>query len=277
MTSKILKLTKTVFTLGSALLVSTASSAHDFWLAPETYSLETPAVVDVSVMIGHPEDKLAWPVSPHRIIGLRSVGPNGLRDHQSAMADYMPSKSLPIRLEEPGLHILTIETTSAISILDAEKFSAYIEEEGLTPIKIDRVLKGLTDKPGREIYSRRGKALIQIGDASDTDPNYLLRPLGLTLEIVPLQNPARLAEGDTFASRVYYRGSPATGVTIGLIDLDSDDGILAIEKTNATGLVKFDRPKAGSWMLHAVWADSLPESKTAEYDTIFSSLSFEVK
>jgi len=198
MTSKILKLTKTVFTLGSALLVSTASLAHDFWLAPETYSLETPAVVDVSVMIGHPEDKLAWPVSPHRIIGLRSVGPNGLRDHQSAMADYMPSKSL-------------------------------------------------------------------------------LWPLGLTLEIVPLQNPARLAEGDTFTSRVYYRGSPATGVTIGLIDLDSDDGILAIEKTNATGLVKFDRPKAGSWMLHAVWADSLPESKTAEYDTIFSSLSFEVK
>jgi len=276
MKTQISKPVKSLFLLGAALALPAAGWAHDFWLAPEVYAVNSPEIVNVSVMIGHPEDRLSWPVAPHRIVGLRTIGPNGIRDQQAAMFDYDTSKSLPIRLEEPGLHILTIETTSAISVLDAKKFNDYVEEEGLTPIKIDRVINDTTDKPGRETYSRRGKSLIQVGDVSDTDPDYLTRPLGLTLEIVPLQNPARLEEGETFSCHVYYRGVPITGATIGLIDLDSDDGILAIEKTKANGLVEFDRPKAGSWMLHAVWSDTLADTRTADYDTIFSSLSFEV-
>jgi len=163
-----------------------------------------------------------------------------------------------------------------VSVLEAETFNDYLEEEGLTPIQVDRVIKRMTKKPGRETYSRRGKSLIQIGDLSETDPIYLSRPLGLTLEIVPLENPARLKEGEEFLSRVYFRGVPISRATIGLVDLDSEDGVLAVEKTDASGLVKFDRPEAGRWMLHVVWADTLPENDTAEYDTIFSSLSFEV-
>ena len=259
-----------------ALSFSITVKAHDFWLSPENYHLEKPAIVDVSVMIGHPEDKLLWPLSPHRVVGLRSIGPDGIRDHQDAMRDYQPSESLSIRLEEEGLHILSIETTSAVSVLEAETFNDYLEEEGLTPIQVDRVIKRMTKKPGRETYSRRGKSLIQIGDLSETDPIYLSRPLGLTLEIVPLENPARLKEGEEFLSRVYFRGVPISRATIGLVDLDSEDGVLAVEKTDASGLVKFDRPEAGRWMLHVVWADTLPENDTAEYDTIFSSLSFEV-
>ena len=270
------KSVKSLFLLGASLGFSGAGWAHDFWLAPETYVVDSSRIVDVSVMIGHPEDRLSWPVAPSRIVGLRTIGPDGIRDQQAAMFDYDRSKTLPIRFKEKGLHILTIETTSAISVLDAKKFNDYVEEEGLTPIKIDRVIKGATDEPGRETYSRRGKSLIQVGGMSDTDPDYLTRPLGLTLEIVPLQNPARLEEGETFSSRVYYRGVPISGATIGLIDLDSDDGILALEKTKTNGLVEFVRPKAGSWMLHAVWSDALTDTRTADYDTIFSSLSFSV-
>ena len=251
--------------------------AHDFWLSPKTYQLENASSVELSIMIGHPEDTLHWPLAPHRVVGLRSVGPDGVYDHQAVMADYLPSKSLPIRLETPGLHIVTIETTSAVSILGAEKFNAYIEEEGLMPIKLDREMKKKTKIPGRETYSRRGKALIQVGEVAETDPDYLARPLGQTLEIVPLQNPARLDEGDPFSARVYYRGVPVSGAMIGLIDLDSEDGVIASKTTNSGGLIEFPRPKAGSWMLHVVWADSLKDNTVADYDTIFSSLSFAVK
>lgn len=252
------------------------ASAHDFWLAPETYVMDSPGIVDVSVMIGHPKERLNWPVDPHRIVALRSIGPDGISDHQAAIADFEVSKTLPIRFETDGLYVLTVETTSAFSELQAEKFNAYVEEEGLTPIKIDRVLKEATEIPGTEIYSRRGKTLVQIGDISDVDPEYLTRPIGLTLEIVPLQNPARLGEGEMMSSRIYYRGNPMEGVTIGLIDLDSQDDKVVIEKTDSAGLVSFDRPEAGSWMLHAVWSDAMEDTSKADYDTIFSSLSFQV-
>ncbi len=276
MQTYISKTIKSLLLITAGLCTSSLCAAHDFWLAPESYDLETPGIIDVSVMIGHPKDRLNWPVQPHRIIGLRSIGPNGVSDHQAALADYQPSKTLPISLESDGLHIMTIETTSSISVLEADKFNAYIEEEGLTPIKIDRVLKRTTNEPGRETYSRRGKTLIQVGNVSETDPQYLLRPVGLTLEIVPLQNPARLNEGETFSSQIFYRGVPISGATIRLVKLDSKNENVISNKSDAGGIVKFKRPSAGNWMLHVVWSDPLKNNDTAEYDTIFSSLSFKV-
>ena len=117
------KIVKSFCLIALASSISTISIAHDFWLAPKSYGLDTPGIVDVSVMIGHPKDRLNWPVVPHRIIGLRSVGPNGISDHQAALTNYQPSKTLPISLESDGLHIMTIETTSAISVLEAKKFN----------------------------------------------------------------------------------------------------------------------------------------------------------
>jgi len=270
------KTTKSLFLIAVGLSISTISEAHDFWLAPESYALEGPGHVDVSVLIGHPKERLNWPLQPHRIIGLRSIGPNGVSDHQAALADYQPSEALPIKLDSDGLHIMTIETTNAISVLKASKFNAYIEEEGITPIKIDRVMQGTTNEAGRETYSRRGKTLIQVGEISEADPEYLLRPIGLTLEIVPLQNPARLKQGEIFSSQVFYRGVPVSGATIGLINLQSKDENVILSKTDAGGFVKFERPPEGEWMLHVVWSDKLENNDKAEYDTIFSSLSFKV-
>jgi len=253
------------------------SQAHDFWLSPELYTPASAGTVNVSVMIGHPEDQMEWAISPHRIIALRSIGPDGITDHQARIADYRKSKALPITLGQDGLHILTIETTDAVSELSAEKFNDYIEEEGLLPIKVDRILKRTTNQPGKEIYSRRGKTLIQTGSLGESDPAYLTKPVGMTLEVVPTANPARLKEGEAMTSVIYYRGVPMKGVTIGLIDLDGSEGITALKKTDARGRVTFERPKQGSWMLHAVWSDPLEGSNRADYDTIFSSLSFAVE
>jgi len=67
------------------------------------------------------------------------------------------------------------------------------------------------DRDGREIYSRRGKALVQIGDVG-TDTDYVTQPLGLTLEIVPVENPYSLAPNSPMTSKIYYRGLPMKGV-----------------------------------------------------------------
>jgi len=182
---------------------------------------------------------------------------------------------MPLRFEGNGTHILMIETTSASSILPADSFNAYLKEEGLTPIKLDRENKQLETADGREIYSRRGKALIQIGPLNEAaSSNYVTQPLGLTLEIVPQTNPYAINAGEPLTSTIYYRGKPTQGVTIGLISLDTELGLIDIQKTNSKGEVTFKRPETGEWMLHAVWSDPLEDTRMADYDTIFSSLSF---
>ena len=270
-------ITALLLTASAALVSAPVSIAHDFWLAPNTYKVDTPRPIAVDIMIGHPEDSLRWTVNPHRIVALRSVSQSGIDDQQGAMNALLPGGSFMIETLRTGTNLLTIETTSAFSDLPADKFNAYLAEEGLTPIAQDRERKGTQDQNGTEIYSRRGKALIQVGDLSPQDPDFLTRPLGMTLEIVPSAHPMRLKAGEPMTSTSYYRGAPTSGITIGLIDLSGDRGLIATAKTDNAGRVTFPRPQAGAWMLHAVWSDALEDTTKADYDTIFSSLSFAVE
>lgn len=262
-------------------LIPTAK-AHDFWLGPSAFQMEAPGQTSVSIMIGHPEDKMRWPLNPHRVVSLRSVGPEGINDHQRNIKARTSEGDLILSFETTGMHLLAIETTSAESVLGADKFNAYLDEEGLTPIKKRRFQTGTMDEAGREIYSRRGKALINVGthtqhthsDGHSHYPDYVTRPLGMTLEIVPNENPYSLEENAPFQTTLYYRGEPTEGVTIGLIRLDNNEGLVDSKKTNKNGQVTFPRPKEGNWMLHTVWSDPLENNAKAEFDTIFSSLSF---
>lgn len=250
--------------------------AHDFWLAPQDFSPESTGTQNVFVMVGHAADKTPWAVNAHRIIGLRSVGAMGITDHQSRVQAFPQLGYLPLNFQDAGTHVLMIETTNAFSELSADKFNAYVEEAGLTPVSRHRKQHDLMGIAGTEIYSRRGKAIINIGDIGDTDPDYVTQPLGLTLEIVPRENPARLNEDAALSATIYYRGRASDGIKVVLIRLDNDDGAMATRVSDAKGVVTFPRPPAGQWMLHAIWSDPLEDTRRADYDTIFSSLSFEI-
>jgi len=263
-----------LLTLTALTAFSAQAHAHDFWVAPNSFQVEKTGVIPTSVMVGHPKDRSRWALNPHRVIALKSIGTDGITDHQSRMEKLTPSGDILLSIETPGTHLVTIETTSAISVLPAEKFNSYLKEEGLTPIIDHRKMKDTQDKEGSEIYSRRGKALIQVGPVTETGTDYVTRPVGMTLEIVPSANPYGLEAGEALTSTVYYRGQPTKGITIGLISLDTDAGIIALKKTDAKGHVTFERPDSGNWMLHAVWSDPLEDTRQANYDTIFSSLSF---
>ncbi|WP_026942535.1 DUF4198 domain-containing protein [Hellea balneolensis] len=267
-------ITSLFFGTALSLSLSTYAQAHDFWLAPQNYYMEKARPIPLAIMIGHPQDKSRWSLSPHRVVSLSSLGPNGITDHQNRMTPLTPTGDVILSLKDEGTHMVMIETTSAVSILPPEKFTDYVNEEGLTPIIAHRSEYELNDEDGREIYSRRGKALVQIGDMTDQKAAYVTRPVGMTLEIVPQVNPYALKAGAELTSTVYYRGNPIEGVSIGLISLDTEKGLVRTQITNAEGQVSFDRPVTGQWMLHAVWSDPMENTLTADYDTIFSSLSF---
>ena len=268
---------RVLLSLAFATTFYTPAFAHDFWIAPQSYKLEKPGAVPTAIMVGHPKDRSLWPINPHRVISLKSHGANGVTDHQDRISTLLPNGRLLLSLDTPGTHMLMIETTSASSILPAKSFNSYLDEEGLTPIITDRARKETQNEKGREIYSRRGKALIQVGPLDQKSARYVTRPLGMTLEIVPQTHPYALDIGAQMSATVYYRGKAAQGVSVGLISLDTDAGLVKTLKTNAKGHVTFKRPKSGQWMLHAVWSDALEDTSEADYDTIFSSLSLGFK
>lgn len=267
---------KILTALAALSFAAQAAYAHDFWIEPETFQLSEPGAANVSFKVGHGEDQSAWPARTHRIIGLRTLSPEGLVDHQGNLGQVPFDAAKPVTLNTPGLHVLFFESTNSFSALPAEDFNAYAEEEGIRPILAHRAATDTLDTEGRELYSRRGKALLQVGDVAGETPDYMFKPVGMTLEIVPMSDPFRRADDEAFAFAVHYKGKPLPGATIHITRLDDPDTTMTTT-TDAEGNARFNPGADGRWLLHTVWSETAPDLlKDATYSTVFSSLTFEL-
>ena len=257
----------------SSLCLAASASAHDFWLEPEQFQVDPQTTQTVNVRIGHPSDRSAWSLQPERLIGVRALGPTGLTDQHQY---YSPGdEALTFIPEDEGLHWVLIETQNSISELPAEAFNDYIKKEHLTAIQTDRIRQRETDLPGVERYSRRGKALVGVGDWMAASMDHVTQPLGLTLEIIPMENPLLLQAGEALPLEVRYRGQPLAGAQIKVIRLDEEVKPGEV-LTDEAGRASVSRPAEGRWMYHVIWGTPLSESYPQDFDTIFSSMTFEV-
>lgn len=267
-------------TAGAALLVAATlggggASAHDFWLQPQRYHVAPSAALSVDLLVGHGVDRTAWGQPASRVRRLESLGPTGAwADLRPALASRRANdQPIVAGFAEPGLHVLVLESLPAVSVLPAPRFAMYLREEGLEPIASLRERRGLADTPGRELYSRRAKALVRVGDGA-YDWAHVARPVGLDLEIVPLRNPYALAPGERLPVRVFYDGKPLAGALVKLIDLDADEKPYAMARTDRSGRAAFDVPREGAWLVNTVWSAPLSGDPRAEFQTVFSSLTF---
>jgi uncharacterized GH25 family protein len=261
-------------TLTAVLLcVGTQANAHDFWLMPANFQLEAAGSTDVRILIGHGTEVDPWNLRWDRVVSLRSYAENGVTDHQSSIiATAEPvSGGVEAQLSAPGTHILAFESHHSFSVLAADKFNDYAEKEGLAVVLADRQKASTMGKPGRELYSRRAKALIQVGD-NVTDN--ILRPIGLTLEIVPERHPYALGADRQLPVLVLFRGKPLENALIDLTDLGSGAEPTAGQRTDANGRAVFEIPDRGNWKINVIWGVPNSGNDRAEYETIFSSLTF---
>jgi uncharacterized GH25 family protein len=260
--------------IAAASLASPAARAHDFWIDfGPAYGGDPNAPLAASFLVGHGRDVATWPVRRERVVSFLDVGPAGAREISADLifADAGAKGGADLRIASPGSHVVAFETTQAFSELAADQFNDYAELEGLRSVIESRKAHGRSSDPGRELYSRRAKAIVQIG-AAPTDNVSL--PIGQTLEITPEKNPLLLAADEPLVLRVTWRGEPLAGA---LVDLESLNAGLLPETTLATdgeGRVAFIFPHRGAWKLDVVWAEPLEGDSRADFMTVFSSLTF---
>lgn len=274
---------KASITVLLGLVIAAPAAAHDFWLQPEAFRMAEPGPLLVQARVGHSDELSIWHTPPARIIAFHSVGPAGVTDQQSRLYGDPTTGLLAPVLPRPGLHVLSLTSIHAQSDLPADRFNAYVEEEGVRPILADRVMRGAMERNGREIYSRRAKSLILVGGLEGAADDHVTRPIGLTLEIIPLTNPMRSAADAAFEFEVRYRGLPLAGALVHVQRLSEHPASMAPMRTDADGRATFDpgdpgdpgdADSGGGWMLHTVWSSPISGDPRGDYDTIFSSLTF---
>lgn len=254
----------------AALTATPPATAHSFWLQPEDYSPEVGEEVRVDFKVGHAGDVSDWGLYWERIASFRLIGPDAAVDQQRAVrtTGHDEAGGAVITIREPGTYTLSFESNPSFSELKADRFNAYLENEGLSAIASHRKASGASGEVGTELYARRAKALFQAGEQMSRK---VTRPVGQILEIVPLANPFALAEGDRLPLQVFWRGKPLEGAKVGVSMLGmAEEGPSFL--TSADGVVNVSAPGDAAMLYTVTWGEPAPNDERADYFTIFASL-----
>lgn len=254
-------------------VVASAASAHDFWLQPLGWQAAPGAPLPFSIEVGHASFREHWGADASHLLSLVDLANGGAVDVKPL---FKPGGNVPHLtrvFRREGLHIVSLVSTNTLSDLPSIRFNDYIKVEGLTPAIDARMRAGAMKDNGRELYSRRAKALIQVGRTQAGDDAIATRPIGLTLEVVPLKNPYSLGPDHILPVQVLYEGRPLPGALVKLTNLEFDARPLRMARTDASGRASFQVPQIGSWLVNVIWTKPIA-SGDANFLTTFSSLTF---
>jgi uncharacterized GH25 family protein len=254
------------------LLVAGRAAAHDFWIEPDSFTPSTGDAVTVRLLVGEHlhGDAVARPpaTSLHRFV---------LVDANSAASVTLPGRAGAdpaglFRLADRGAFIVGFHGKPNSIELPAEKFNAYLKDEGLDAALALRTERGQLNQAGREIYSRCAKSLLVSGSpdgAAAAD-----RALGFTLELVAERQPALLQQGDALPVRLLYEGRPLAGALV-VARAAADPGARLALRSDADGRVLLPLSHPGTWMVKAVHMRPAAPGSGADWESLWASLSFE--
>lgn len=257
----------------AGLGVATSAIAHDFWIQPQVFAAPVATQLPLTIFVGHAQFRQRWGVAAGRIVRFDDLSADGRRNRRAEVHTDSGAEDARFGFAKAGVHMLVMESTHAFSELPSIRYNDFAKVEGLTPAIAYRTANGLNDMPGREMYSRRAKALVQIGSGSSDDA-FVTRPVGMTLEIVPLHNPLTLAAGEALPVQIYYNGKPLAGALVKLTNLDFDARPIAQKLSDANGKASFVVPRPGKWLINTIWTAPITGNPKADFDTTFSSLTF---
>lgn len=253
----------------AALVISTGAVAHDFWIEPTTHRPGPGRVVGLGLRVGEGFVGDPVPRDPARIDSFVLLGPDGTtpvagRDGADPAGLIAPGS--------PGMHVVAYRSHRAAIELPGDRFERYLAEEGLDAVLAERARRGERDRPGREVYSRCAKALIDVpgGTGAGFD-----RVAGLRLELVPESDPFRLASGGELAIRLLFEGQPVEGVRVAALPSAEPAGG-ADGRTDREGRVRLSLSRPGRWLVKAVHMIPARSGLDADWESLWASLTFEV-
>ena len=201
------------------LLLATAGLAHEVWLEGPRFRLRPGEAMHVRAFVGQNFAGGPWTIKAAKVRRLVRFGPAPADSTSLTPTNAAATHTFRtgFAFAQPGTHLVLLHSTESFIELPADKFTAYLREEGLDYALKLRQENEETANPGREAYSRCVKTLVQVGDpalvplAADSACRHAY---GLPLELVPEQNPYRLAPDQALTVRVLRGGRPAPGAAV---------------------------------------------------------------
>lgn len=244
------------------LPLATTLLAHDMWIEPVKFAPAVGEIVGVKLRVGQGLLGDAMVPDATLIREFLVQGPEGRKPMVTRGTD--PAGLL--RIAAPGLHILGYNSNPSPVELTAEKFTAYLKEEGLDHIA--------PPKPGtkvRELFSRCAKSLMLVGPSASSAAD---QKLGFPLELIAERNPYALQPGEPLPVRLTYLDHPLAGTLVVAISRKTPTAKVTA-RTDANGRVKLPLRSDGLWLIKAVHMVPSPVP-AADWSSYWASLTLEL-
>jgi len=250
-----------------------AATAHEYWLLPDRFAAPAgePVAIAHRVGTGWPGETLAR--DPARIVRFDLIDVAGARPIAGEPGDD-PAGTIALR--QPGAALAVYRSRPTPVRLEAAAFESYLRDEGLDGVIAWRAAHGESAAPGVEIFSRNAKAVLATpgGDAA-RDVRLMRRPVGLDLELVPDTDPRQARSAAPLVVRVFFRGRPLAGALVKAFPKDGNERRIAA-RTGADGRARLALAEPGIWLLSAVHMIDAPPGSGARWESLWSSLTFEL-
>ena len=271
-------------TVAMCWLASSGAQAHEFWLMPQSFTVPLAQSFQLELRVG-----AGWPGetlgrNPDYIERFGLLDANGER-RIGGQPGGDPAGE--VTAKTAGAAWAVFRSKHSAITLEAPKFESYLRDEGLENIIEARRLSGTSDAPGREVYSRCAKSLLRASrpaattatTAVKTPAAFLQRRTGLTLELIPQTDPQQLRGGGAFTVQLLYLNQPLRGALVkALPQTAAGDAQVAqiTGRTDSQGRVTLPLSQGGVWLINAVHMVPAPPQYNAEWESVWSSLTFEV-
>ena len=270
--------------LCTGLLGARIAQAHEFWFEPVTVPLAAGDTARLDLRVGEFFEGEVMGFSATQTAALRQYSASGSKDLRALLPP--PSRgavaTLNLPLPAPGSYLFAFDSQPNQISLAADRFHAYLHDEGLDFIKTQREATGTAEKPGRERYRRHVKTLLRVGDAASAgaapataDKTYATRT-GQRLEIVPSNDPLAMKPGDALGLQVLFDDKPLAGALLKAWNRQGGQTLIIRAKTSVDGKATFNLPYAGGWMISVVHMVPVKGAKDIDWDSLWGNLSFKL-
>ena len=245
-------------------MVSSNAYAHYLWVNVDNYSPKMDEEITISLGWGHhfPEDGLP---AADKLERMYLISP----DEKKIPLEIRPEGekglvgSVKVKLEKPGTYLVVAEKKSGFVTKTTEGYK-YQSKKGL---------KGVIKSSWSE---GSAKAIINV---SETSGNSFQKEISQRYQVIPVDEPGKLKEGDYLRVKVTLDDKPySTLVYATYAGFSTEKDTFAYTtRTSKEGIAKIKMLKSGIWLIKTSDEIPYPNAEEADVYSFTSTLTFGIK
>lgn len=256
------------------ICAATAAPAHEFWIEPQQYQVQSGAPLSADLRNGENFKGSAMVWSDRQFTRFEMVSGETVLPVTGRLGD---APALQTTAPAEGLLIVLHETTPlSLTYMEWAKFLRFADHKNFTSAEADHLANGWPREGFRESYTRHVKALIAVGNGAGAD-----RAFGLATEFVALSNPYDPDFDGVMVVQVKYEGAPRIDAQVEAFERAPDGHVtVSLLRTDGRGVARIPVRPGHEYLFDAVVLRPSPLAGSSEtaplWETLWAALTFMV-